>query len=67
MEVNALSLEALRRNGHNLQLGEFECEGQYDTPKLQPIHLAEKLDWTGSVSTVPALRAEGKIAAFIFS
>lgn len=45
MEVNALSLEALRRNGHNLHLGEFECEGQYDTPKLQPIHLAEKLDW----------------------
>ena len=29
-----MALEAMQRNGHNLGLGVFECEGLYDTPKL---------------------------------
>lgn len=44
-------LEAMQRNGHNLGLGVFECEGLYDTPKLAPVHFDEKR--TGSASTVP--------------
>lgn len=45
MEVNALSLEALRRNGHNLQLGEFPCEGQYAMPVIQPVSLDKRISW----------------------
>ena len=42
-----MALEAMERNGHNLGLGVFECEGLYDTPKLAPVHLEERLDWIG--------------------
>ena len=42
-----MALEAMERNGHNLGLGEFDCEGLYDTPKLAPVHLEERLDWIG--------------------
>ena len=45
MEVNPWSLEALSRNGHNLQLGEFECAGSYQIPVIQPVPAAEKLRW----------------------
>ena len=40
-----MALEAMQRNGHNLGLGVFECEGLYDTPKLVPVHFDEKTDW----------------------
>lgn len=40
-----MALEAMQRNGHNLGLGVFECEGLYDTPKLAPVHFDEKTDW----------------------
>ena len=42
-----MALEAMERNGHNLGLGVFDCEGLYDTPKLAPVHLDEKIDWIG--------------------
>lgn len=45
MEVNPLSLEALSRNGHNLQLGEFECAGSYQIPVIHPVPAAEKIRW----------------------
>lgn len=40
-----MSLEALKRNGHNLELGEFEVAGQYGIPVLQPVHLNDRIDW----------------------
>lgn len=40
-----MALEAMQRNGHNLGLGVFECEGLYDTPMLVPVHFNEKADW----------------------
>ena len=40
-----MSLEALSRNGHNLQLGEFECVGPYQIPVIQPVPAAEKVRW----------------------
>ena len=40
-----MSLEALSRNGHNLQLGEFECAGPYQIPVIQPVPAAEKVRW----------------------
>ena len=40
-----MALEAMQRNGHNLGLGVFECEGLYDIPKLTPVHFDEKTDW----------------------
>ena len=45
MEVKSLSLEALSRNGHNLQLGEFECAGPYQIPVIQPVPAVEELRW----------------------
>lgn len=43
--VIPMALEALQRNGHNLGLGAFVCEGPFDTPKLTPVQLDERLDW----------------------
>ncbi len=40
-----MSLEALKRNGHDLELGNFEVAGQYDIPVLKPVTLDENLDW----------------------
>ena len=40
-----MSLEALSRNGHNLQLGEFECARPYQIPVIQPVSAAEKICW----------------------
>ena len=45
LEVIPMVLEAMQRNGHNLGLGVFECEGLYDTPMLVPVHFNEKADW----------------------
>jgi len=40
-----MSLEALKRNGHNLDIGAFELAGEYGIPVLQPVHLEKRLEW----------------------
>ena len=40
-----MALEALKRNGHNLHIGEFETEGKYGIPRLSPVRLPERLNW----------------------
>ena len=40
-----MSLEALKRNGHNLELGAFERAGEYGVPVLRPVHLDQRLEW----------------------
>ena len=42
-----LSLEALKRNGHNLSLLDCETVGKYDIPVLQPERAPERLLWIG--------------------
>lgn len=41
-----MALEALRRNGHNLGLVEYETTGAFDTPVLQPVQTEQRLLWT---------------------
>lgn len=45
LEVSTLSLEALKRNGHNLDLGRFNIHGPYSIPVIKPVHMDEKIDW----------------------
>ena len=40
-----MSLEALKRNGHNLELGSFELSGEYGIPALRPVQLDRRLTW----------------------
>lgn len=40
-----MSLEALKRNGHNLELGAFETAGEYGIPVLQPVRLDGRMEW----------------------
>ena len=40
-----MALEAVKRNGHNLDLGCFETAGEYKIPLLYPEHLDECIDW----------------------
>lgn len=40
-----MSLEALKRNGHNLELGSFELAGEYGIPVLRPVQLDIRLEW----------------------
>lgn len=40
-----MALEAIKRNGHNLDLGHFETVGEYNIPKLHPEHMDERIDW----------------------
>ena len=40
-----MSLEALKRNGHNLELGSFELIGEYGVPALRPVQLDARLTW----------------------
>ena len=40
-----MALEALKRNGHNLGLGEFPSAGMYDIPVIQPVLMTECADW----------------------
>ena len=40
-----MSLESVKRNGHNLDLGQFELAGEYGIPQLQPVHLDERIQW----------------------
>ncbi len=40
-----MALEALKRNGHNLELGDFPTEGPYGIPILNPAHLTECIPW----------------------
>lgn len=40
-----MSLESLKRNGHNLHLGDFEPAGKYCIPQLSPTHGADDLTW----------------------
>ena len=40
-----MALEALKRNGHNLHIGEFEPEGKYGVPSLCPVRLSKRIDW----------------------
>lgn len=40
-----MALEALKRNGHNLELGSFPTEGPYDIPVIQPVRTDESICW----------------------
>ena len=40
-----MSLEALKRNGHNLELGSFELSGEYGIPVLRPVQVDAHLTW----------------------
>lgn len=40
-----MSLEAVKRNGHNIDLGWFDTVGEYGIPVIQPIHLEQKYLW----------------------
>ena len=40
-----MSLEAMKRNGHDLHLGDFEVAGRYGIPVLRPVQLDRKLEW----------------------
>lgn len=40
-----MALEALKRNGHNLDLGQYELDGDYGIPKLSPVQLVERIGW----------------------
>ena len=40
-----MSLEALKRNGHNLELGKFERTGEYGVPVLRSVSLPGRLEW----------------------
>ena len=40
-----MSLEALARNGHHLELGLFEQSGPYGIPVLHPVRLEQRLEW----------------------
>ena len=40
-----MSMEALKRNGHNLELGSFELSGEYGIPVLRPVQLDRRLTW----------------------
>lgn len=52
-----MSLEALKRNGHNLELGTFEQQGEYGIPVLKPVQMEERLEW---IRFNHALREEQK-------
>ena len=38
-----MSLEALKRNGHNLDLGRFDVAGEYDIPVIEPVHFDKNI------------------------
>jgi len=40
-----MALEALKRNGHHLELDMFDRVGVYDIPVLKPVHLKERNQW----------------------
>ena len=40
-----MALEALKRNGHNLELGLFPMDGPLSIPKLVPAHLDDRISW----------------------
>lgn len=40
-----MSLEALKRNGHKLELGSFETQGEYGIPVIEPEELNENIPW----------------------
>jgi len=40
-----VALEALKRNGHNLELGTFSLDGPFGIPKLVPAHLNDRILW----------------------
>lgn len=40
-----MSLEAFKRNGHNLDLDTFEAAGKYGIPVLQPVQLTAMPEW----------------------
>ena len=42
-----MSLEALKRNGHNLNLLDCEMTGKFDIPVLHPEHAPERMIWIG--------------------
>ena len=40
-----MALEALKRNGHNLELGHFQLDGPFGIPTLVPAHLNDRISW----------------------
>lgn len=40
-----MALEALRRNGHHLDLHQFDTVGSYDVPILQPVTMLQPFHW----------------------
>lgn len=40
-----MALEALKRNGHNLELGLFPLDGPFGIPRLVPAYLNDRIPW----------------------
>ena len=53
-----MALEALKRNGHNLELGLFPLDGPLSIPKLVPAHLNDRIPWIPFYSVMSDRRKE---------
>ena len=53
-----MALEALKRNGHNLELGLFSLDGPFDIPRLVPAHLNDRIPWIPFNSVMSDRRKE---------
>ena len=53
-----MALEALKRNGHNLELGLFPLDGPLGIPKLVPAHLNDRIPWIPFNSVMSDRRKE---------
>lgn len=40
-----MALEALKRNGHHLELDLFDRAGSYDVPIIKPVRLEQRIPW----------------------
>lgn len=54
-----MSLEALKRNGHNLALDTFEAAGEYGIPVLQPVQLTVMPEWIAFNAAMTAENRRG--------
>ena len=53
-----MALEALKRNGHNLELGLFPLDGPLGIPRLVPAHLNDRIPWIPFNSVMSDRRKE---------
>lgn len=50
-----MALEALKRNGHNLELGLFSLDGPFGIPRLVPAHLNDRIPWMREIDEMDML------------